>query len=296
MRKIIVKSAVIGFALLFAVFASGRAWAAAIHVVWEDSTSGSGEIYFRTSADNGATWSANKWLTNNTGWSRSPSIAVNGSNIHVAWHDDTPGNYEIYFKTSADNGATWSAAKRLTNNTGWSASPSIAVNGSNIHVAWQDNTPGNFEIYFKTSADGGATWSANKRLTNNTGESRYPSIAINGSNIHVAWVDDTPGNFEIYFMTSADNGATWSANKRLTHNTGWSRGHSIAVNGSNIHVAWMEDTPGNLEIYFKTSADGGATWSANKRLTNNTGWSRSPSIAVNGSNIHVAWHDDTPGN
>ncbi|MCR4287549.1 MAG: glycoside hydrolase, partial [Deltaproteobacteria bacterium] len=172
---------------------------------------------------------ANKRLTNNTGYSGTPSIAINGSNIHVAWVEDTPGNYEIYFKTSADNGATWSANKRLTNNTGYSFEPSIAVSGSNIHVAWYDTMPGNYEIYFMTSADNGATWSANKRLTNNSGLSHNPSIAINGSNIHVAWNDSTPGNYEIYFKTSADNGATWSANKRLTNNTGASSYPSIAV-------------------------------------------------------------------
>ena len=101
-----------------------------------------------------------------------------GPPVHVVWEDNTPGNDEIYFKTSADNGATWSANKRLTNNTGWSGIPSIAASGSNIHVTWIDYTPGNYEIYFKTSADSGATWSANKRLTNNTGASFYPSIAV----------------------------------------------------------------------------------------------------------------------
>ncbi|MCR4287833.1 MAG: exo-alpha-sialidase, partial [Deltaproteobacteria bacterium] len=174
--------------------------------------------------------------------------------IAVAWEDITPGNSEIYLKTSADNGATWSANKRLTNNTGESSFPSIAVSGSNIHVAWYDYTPGNYEIYFKTSADNGATWSANKRLTNNTGSSYSPSIAVSGSNIHVAWQDTTPGNSEIYFKTSADNGATWSADKRLTYNTGSSYLPSIAVSGSNIHVAWGDSTPWNSEIYFKTSA------------------------------------------
>lgn len=46
-----------------------------------------------------------------------------------------------------------------------------------VAVAWSDNTPGNSEIYFKTSADGGATWSAAKRRTNNSGASVGPSIA-----------------------------------------------------------------------------------------------------------------------
>ena len=40
-----------------------------------------------------------KRLTWNYGGSRSPAIAVDPSgNLHVVWSDDTPGNYEIFYK------------------------------------------------------------------------------------------------------------------------------------------------------------------------------------------------------
>jgi Tol biopolymer transport system component len=223
-------------------------------------------------------------------------MAVNGSSIYVVWDDNTPGNTEIYFKRSADGGATWSANQRLTSNAGESWNPAISVNGSNIYVVWDDDTPGNFEIYFKRSADGGATWSANRRLTSNAGESWNPAISVNGSNIYVVWMDETPGNFEIYFKRSTDRGVTWTTNRRLINTAGFSFGPAIAVNGSSIYVVWDDDTPGNAEIYFKRSADGGAIWSANRRLTNNAGESWEPTIAAGGSNIYVVWDDDTPGN
>ncbi len=96
---------------------------------------------------------------------------MDGSNIYVVWYDETPGNTEIYFKKSDDGGATWTTNKRLTNNAGDSMYPAIAVDGSNIYVVWQDYTPGNTEIYFKKSDDGGVTWTTTKRLTNNAGDS-----------------------------------------------------------------------------------------------------------------------------
>ena len=242
----------------------------------------------------GDSWTGNKRLTNNAGNSSSPATAVDGSNIYVVWEDNTLGNLEIYFKKSDDGGATWTTNKRLTTNADARCS-SIAVNGPNIYVVWTAYaTPGSFEIYFKKSDDGGVTWATNKRLTNNAGISWLPTIAADGPNIYVVWYDDTPGNPEIYFKKSDDGGATWTTNKRLTNNAGYSYVPAIAVDGSNICVVWEDYTPGNYEIYFKKSDDGGATWATNKRLTNNAGDSQYPAIAADGSNIYVVWQNFIP--
>ena len=266
-----------------------------IYVVWQDNTPDllNEEIYFKRSVDGGVTWKTNKRLTNNAGGnydSQYPAIAVDGLNIYVVWEDTTPGNYEIYFKKSVDGGATWETNKRLTSNAGVSYAPAIAVDGSNIYVVWQDNTQGDEEIYFKRSVDGGVTWKNDRRLTNNTGYSQNPAIAVNGSNIYVVWVDYTPGNPEIYFKRSVDGGATWKTDKRLTKNAAYYQYPAIAVDGPNIYVVWTDDTPGNLEIYFKKSTDGGSTWKQT-RLTNDSLGSQYPAIAADGSNVYIVWQN-----
>jgi hypothetical protein len=245
----------------------------------------------------GDTWSANKRLTNNIGGSYSPAIAVDGSNIYVVWYDNTPGNVEIYFKQSVDGGITWTANKRLTNNAADSMGPAITVDGSNIYVVWYDYLPENSEIYFKRSVDGGVTWTANKQLTNNAGDSFCPAIAVDGSKIYAFWHNfaQDADNAEIYFKRSVNGGLSWAAEKRITNNAGNSIFPAIAVDGSKIYVVWEDNTPGNDEIYFKRSVDGGITWTANKRLTTFAGYSVSPAIAVNGSNIYVVWCDSKTG-
>jgi len=61
-------------------------------------------------------------------------------------------------------------------------------------------SPGDSEIYYKKSTDGGSTWTAGNSLTANSGDSLSPSLAVYGSdNIHVFWYDFTPGNAEIYY-------------------------------------------------------------------------------------------------
>jgi len=267
-----------------------------IYVAWSDQTPGNNEIYFRKSTDSGSSWQASKRLTYNTGSSWWPSIAVYGTSIYVVWMDDTSGNKEIYFRKSADDGATWQSQKRLTSNSGESWNPKIVENGNAIFIVWTDNTPGNYEIYFIKSIDGGATWQSAKKLTNTAGDSFRPSIANSGSKLCIVWYDITPGNREIYFRKSTDGGDTWQTTKRLTNNAGESRYPKIALDSSNIYAVWQDSTPGNYEIYFRKSADDGATWQPAKRITNDSGDSEYPDIAVHGQHVYLTWDDNTTGN
>jgi len=267
-----------------------------VYVVWGDRTPGNFEIYFKKSTDGGATWPITKRLTNNTGFSYRPAVAVSGSNVYVVWDDNTPVNTEIYFRRSADGGVTWEKQVRLTSNDGASWRPAVAASGANVYVVWQDETPGNHDIYLRKSGDNGETWQAEKRLVNNTGESKSPQIAAIASKVYVVWQDDTPGNNEIYLRKSVDNGNTWANAKRLTNNIGSSWGPSVAVSGTYVYVAWSDTTPGNTEIYLRRSANNASTWNNAQRLTNNSGSSDEVGVAADGTNVYIVWADDTPGN
>jgi len=212
----------------------------------------------------GAAWTARR-ISNNSGISAKPDIAVWGQNIYLVWQDtsDVVSYYRIYFSKSADGGATWQTPKMISNDYYYCGDPKIAVSGSNVYVVWYDsdimNPPYDREITFTKSSDGGATWQTAVRLTNNTGDSHYPDIAVDGSNVYAVWEDDTPGNYDIYFRTSTDGGATWQTAKRLTNNSGSSVAPSIIVSGLNVFVVWNDNTPGNLDTFFRQSTDGGAT-------------------------------------
>jgi len=130
-----------------------------IHVVWEDEMNQSWcELYYKQSADGGNTWSPAKRLT----WtldidSGCPAIGIDSKDtIHIVYRDKASGpalwweEYEIYHKKSTDGGTNWSPAQRLTWIPGNSQYPAIAVDSSdNIHIVWQDNVSGNYEIYYK---------------------------------------------------------------------------------------------------------------------------------------------------
>jgi hypothetical protein len=271
-----------------------------VHTVWYDLRDGNWEIYYKRSTDGGTNWGADTRLTIiDNAHSESPSIAVNGSIVHVVWQDIRDGYYsEIYYKRSTDGGINWGADTRLTNNPHGKNYASNAVSGSNVHIVWFDYRDGlDGEIYYKLSTDGGITWRIDTRLTNNTAVSKFPSIAVNNSDVHIVWHDDRDGNYEIYYKHSTDGGLNWEADTRLTNNTYSSEYPSIAVSGSVVNVVWEDNRDGNYEIYYKHSTDNGISWGADTRLTNNTAYpSEYPSIAVSGSIVHIVWEDYSDGN
>jgi hypothetical protein len=126
-----------------------------VHVVWDDYRDGNEEIYYKRSTDGGVSWPIiDTRLTNNSAVSTSPSVSVSGSAVHVVWQDNRDPIAEIYYKRSTDGGVSWGTDTRLTNNSAVSTFPSVSVSGSAVHVVWQDNRDGNFEIYYKRDPTG----------------------------------------------------------------------------------------------------------------------------------------------
>jgi len=230
-----------------------------VHVTWSDFTlMGNTEIYYGRSTDYGATWGTPVQISNAAGFSTSSSIAAHESNVHIAWLDSRFGwfNNEIFYRRSTDDGVTWGGELRLTEDTTFSNTPSIAVVGSNVHVVWEDMRDGNFEMYYKHSTNNGLNWSADARLTNDAGDSHYPSLAASGPNLHLVWQDNRDGNEEIYYKLSNDHGTSWDPDIRLTDEQNVSQNPSIAVAGAKVHVVWNDDRDGNWEIYYKRNPTG----------------------------------------
>ncbi len=243
-------------------------------------------------------WQPDVRLTNDTANSNpsfsSASIASSGSVVHVVWRDNRDGNTEIYYKRSTNEGVNWGTDIRLTNNAAESWSPSVAVSGSVVHITWQDVRNGNYEIYYKRSTDAGVTWGADTRLTNNSYYSVAPFVAVLGSAVHIAWMDNRDGNnHSIYYKRSTDAGLSWGADTRLTNTPFYAAIPHIALSGLDVHIVWVDRRDNNYEeIYYKRSPDGGINWTPDTRLTYSTFFGVSnPSVAVSGQIVHIVWSD-----
>jgi hypothetical protein len=268
----------------------------------------------RVSANSGASFGSAIRISTNTGDSEFASVAADGSYVYVAWDDDTSvsgsgGKAEIWMRVSANYGASFGSAIRISNNAYDSYYPSVAASGSHVYVAWYDYTPvtgsGSApEIWMRVSGNNGATFGSAIRISTNTGISGDPSVAASGSYVYVAWNDDTPvtgsgSGFEIWMRVSANYGASFGSAIRMSTNTGWSTFPSVAAIGSYVYVAWQDDTlvsgsGGFDEIWMRVSANNGASFGSAKRITTNSYMSAGASVAALGSYVYVAWEDDTP--
>lgn len=191
--------------------------------------------------------------------------------------------------------------KRLTATAGDSTNPKIAVDGSYVYAVWEDDTPGNSEIYFRKSTDGGATWKPVRRLTTNAGASISPSIAVDGFLVYVVWVDATPGVAQVFFLKSEDGGDHWQAARALTNNGVVSAGRpAIAVDGRKLYVVWNNDDAagcGSCCVLIRRSLDGGVSWKANRVLSSVSVRmnDRNPAIAATDGTVYVVWEARTAG-
>ena len=183
--------------------------------------------------------------------------------------------------------------ENLSDNAGTSVSPVITSVGDIIHVVWQDNEPGNYEILYRRSLDAGSSFLNAENLSDNSGNSEVPAIAAVGDNVHVVWQENS-GIEDIFYRKSLDAGNSFFNTENLSNNPAPSSLPAIAVIGNNVHVAWM-DSAGASDIFYTRLLDDGATFSSIENVSNNAGFSFSPAIAVLGNNVYLVWADDSTG-
>jgi len=172
-------------------WASVSASGAMVHVVWDERP---GVVYYKRSSDRGSSWSPTTQLSSQT--AMAPSIASSESLVHVTWEGPSGSVYRIFYKRSTNGGVTWSQDTLLPSGA-WSFLPSICVSGGVVHVVWWDSGE---EIFYNHSTDAGISWQLfYTQLTNDTSHSEYSSVAASDSAVHVVWMDDRDGNWEVYY-------------------------------------------------------------------------------------------------
>ena len=179
--------------------------------------------------------------------SQNPRIAgaAGTQNLHLVWVEYPGGtgdaSSEIYYARSTNNGLSWDAPLRITNNATADRFPSVAASGNTVMIVWStDFNTG--DIYFSRSSDNGATFSAPAPEWATGGYSRNPEVvAVNSTTFVVTWYDSSasPGVGHIFVQGTCDSGTTWSAVRDLTVGDGEVDNESPALARASDGTVWL---------------------------------------------------------
>jgi hypothetical protein len=208
-------------------------------------------------------------LTNNPMDSVYGQVAAWDNNVYMLWQDSVPPgytNYDIFIKTSRDNGTTFGTPVNLSNNPGFSEHPQIATYDNQVYAIWADDSSGNREVLFTRSQDNGATFETTSNLSNNTSDSFNQEISVFGDDVYVVWLDrDEDGNTNILLRSSADGGTTFGGTVNISNNANEETFPKVTAYEGNVYVAWnvIDETLGEREnqgLFLVKSQDGGNTF------------------------------------
>jgi len=281
----------------------------ASYLIWDDARDGNANIYFaRRDPATGAWGMPNTKVNDDTGTrlQQNPAISLDSqSNAYAVWQDErnSAGKPDIYYAKRASGGSTWSANVRVNDDGNPQVvqrNPRIAgtADGSETAV-WVDLRSNQNNIYSSTLAAGGATWAANKRVSDNTAAAKDLPDVIVGSDgtSYAVWQDSRNGNADIYFSTLTSGGAAWAANTKISDDPGSAAQTAprIGIDGSgNLVAAWIDARTSPAHVRAARRPAGGA-WSASVDVSPAPANVQSLALAVRPDGYAWAVWGDTRG-
>ncbi len=306
-------------------------------VVWQDDRDGLPAIYLATSRDDGQSFDPPIQVSDNAPGSVAelfPDVALSGGSVHVVWQelasglDDDAGRIaharfnlrgrkrgpDVRVDSGADGAGKWR--------------PAVAAASGRLYVTWIDERDAGsdgvaFEhVYFAASSDRGRSFGAPTRIDAGTPvtlaerlDNKWaPAIAADTRVVTVAWTDFRNYNWDIFSTTSTDRGASFGPNVRVDDfGPAIERLHGnptvvLSERGDRVAVAWpdLRAREADTNIFFATSGDAGATFSANVRLdgsdagfdpdTDTPSGQWAPQLAARRDEACAAWQDNRLGN
>jgi hypothetical protein len=280
-----------------------------VHIVWEDRRDGwPKEVYYKRSLNDGQTWESEIPLTaNSTFFRNAPCIVADKQNrLHVAYTEEYyegPVGYPIvHYKRSLNGGDTWGSEATIANLVGLAMHWSLATDlQDGVYIVYTNQTGGwydKIDVFIKYSTDAGYTWQPATQLSTSMATVCGSVAADTSGRVHVVWMDNGTGNWQIMYRRSTDMGQSWGATQTLTTGSSSKGLPSISSDRADIiHVVWYDDRDGQDEVYYVRSTDGGQSWSTETRLTYTGVFYRGgPNITCDLSgNVYVVWTDTVGG-
>jgi hypothetical protein len=248
---------------------------------------------FIKSTDHGATWTAPVHVYGNVAWTDKPEVATNasGKDIYVSWNGPQGG--DLYVGQSHDYGVTWTQQKLSdTKRYYYAYDARVLADGtvvfaeSSLVYSGQTKVGGEVWHHAIISRDHGVSWKnvivakvpvGEPCVADGCGPDYYTGQAsvVSDAAGHLVFAFEGPstdaGPQRVQVSTSSDEGRTWSAPTALSAAGENATGPRLAsAGGGDARIWYMQtsggDNPDAWNVWYRSSANGGRTWSSPVRI------------------------------
>jgi hypothetical protein len=248
---------------------------------------------FTKSTDHGRTWSAPVHVYGNVSWTDKPEIttSASGKDVYISWNGPQGG--DLYVGQSHDYGETWTQQQLSDSKRYYYAydgrvlgDGTVAFSESSLEYSGSTSVQGEVWHHAVISRDRGATWEDRVVAKVPVGENCVadgckPDFYIGQTSVasdapsHLVFAYEGPttdlGPQRVHVATSADSGRTWSAGMPLSVAGEDATGPRLAAYGGTLRLWYMQtsggDDPDAWNVWYRSSSDGGATWSAPVKIS-----------------------------
>ena len=246
-----------------------------VFVIWSDgvNTSVPPDIKFRHSSDSGATFESEIDLSDtSTINSELPQIAADNDLVYVTWvEEQSASDHDIYFKTSSNNGTSFSTSFQNLGGSGssdFAENPQLTAKNDKVFLVWSENiaggSSGSGTIKFVTGTGTPTNVSFNQtqyRLSDtalitvtdsdsntNAGSQQTISIILNSTT-------DTSGISVLNLTETGDATGIFTGTATFTSGSGSSTSGSVLnVTTSDTLSATFNNVTGSASIFSRTIA------------------------------------------
>jgi len=203
--------------------------------------------------------------------------------LHLAWHRQDGGQYQVVHATSTDDGLTWSSPQVIFASAEETYQPALALDSGYLYVAFASLQGSSLHrVWFSRRPLEGGAWTEAVPLTAGTYNAVRPGLFAEPGNDRLHLVsgslDDAP---YVYYSASGDRGATWDPVKQVYVSTGGAEhsryaavhahGDHVYLTGRTVELLWLGLLP-RYRVFAVRSTDGGSTWGDLTVLAEHDGW------------------------
>lgn len=231
---------------------------------------------------------------------QAPSVASNGTDYLVVWEDarGTP-NWDVYGARVTSAGVVEDASGVLLGAVpGNQRTPDVASNGTEYFVVWHENRAGTSNDVYGTrvTAGGDVLDLSGVAISASAGNQQSVSIASNGTDYFVAWMDSRGITNDAYGSRVTAAGSVLDPSGLVVSAaTGHQQYPTVASDGTDYLVTWT-DLRANRDIYAGRVTSAGVSLDGGG-IPVYTHWTQqqSPVVASDGTGYLAVWQDNRGG-